>query len=128
VPSKSMRAMRYPVDLEWAAANNALSSAAQLRLEMRQPCGSWSVRSVPLSESRIRSCSGSLSRLAMERRLLEEEKQRLELEVERRLQAERLRIREATQNEGTYRARSWLRIVAGRSVVGRPRQINASEE
>ena len=30
--------------------------------------------------------------------------------------------------EGTYRARSWLRIVARRSVVGRPRQINASEE
>ncbi|MGA8607815.1 MAG: DUF2130 domain-containing protein [Candidatus Sulfotelmatobacter sp.] len=37
--------------------------------------------------------------LRKERRTLEEEKQRLELEIERRLQAERLRIREATQKE-----------------------------
>ena len=37
--------------------------------------------------------------LRKERRTLEEEKQRLELEVERRLEAERLRIREATQKE-----------------------------
>jgi hypothetical protein len=37
--------------------------------------------------------------LRKERRLLEEEKQRLELEVEGRLQAERLRNREATQKE-----------------------------
>jgi hypothetical protein len=29
--------------------------------------------------------------------------------------------------EGAHRARSWLRIVARRSVVGRPRQINASQ-
>ena len=37
--------------------------------------------------------------LRKERRTLEEEKQRLELEIERRLQAERMRIREATQKE-----------------------------
>jgi hypothetical protein len=37
--------------------------------------------------------------LRKERRTLEEEKQRLELEIERRLQSERLRIREATQKE-----------------------------
>jgi hypothetical protein len=37
--------------------------------------------------------------LRKERRTLEEEKQRLELEIERRLQAERLSIREATQKE-----------------------------
>ncbi len=37
--------------------------------------------------------------LRKERRILEVEKQRLELEVERRLEAERLRIREATQKE-----------------------------
>ena len=30
--------------------------------------------------------------------------------------------------EGAHRARSWLRIVARRSIVGRPRQINASQE
>ena len=37
--------------------------------------------------------------LRKERRTLEEDKQRLELEIERRLQTERLRIREATQKE-----------------------------
>src|SRR5207253_10284638 len=30
--------------------------------------------------------------------------------------------------EGAHRARSWLRTVARRSVGGRPRQINASQE
>jgi hypothetical protein len=38
--------------------------------------------------------------LRKERRALEDEKHRLELEIERRLEDERLTIREATQKEG----------------------------
>ena len=54
-----------------------------------------------LAEKQGRLAAAESAELALrkERRLLDEEKQRLELEIERRLQAERLRIREATQKE-----------------------------
>lgn len=54
-----------------------------------------------LAEKQARLAEAENAELALrkERRTLEEEKQRLELEIERRLQAERLRIREATQKE-----------------------------
>jgi hypothetical protein len=54
-----------------------------------------------LAEKQAKLADAENAELALrkERRTLEEEKQRLELEIERRLQAERLRIREATQKE-----------------------------
>ena len=54
-----------------------------------------------LAEKQAKLAEAESAELALrkERRTLEEEKQRLELEIERRLQSERLRIREATQKE-----------------------------
>jgi hypothetical protein len=54
-----------------------------------------------LAEKQAKLAEAENAELALrkERRTLEEEKQRLELEIERRLQSERLRIREATQKE-----------------------------
>jgi len=54
-----------------------------------------------LADKRAKLAEAENAELALrkERRILEEEKQRLQLEVERRLQAERLTIREATQKE-----------------------------
>jgi hypothetical protein len=54
-----------------------------------------------LAEKQAKLAEAENAELALrkERRTLEEEKQRLELEIERRLQSERLRIRAATQQE-----------------------------
>jgi hypothetical protein len=54
-----------------------------------------------LAEKQGRLAAAESAELALrkERRALEEEKRRLELEIERRLQSERLHIREATQKE-----------------------------
>jgi hypothetical protein len=54
-----------------------------------------------LAEKQTKLAAAETAELTLrkERRTLEEEKQRLELEIERRLQSERLRIREATQKE-----------------------------
>ena len=54
-----------------------------------------------LAEKQAKLAEAENAELALrkERRILEEDKQRLELEVERRLEAERLSIREATQKE-----------------------------
>jgi hypothetical protein len=53
-PSSSMRAIKNPVDLDFAAADNELPSAAQLRFKMYHPCGSWRLRSLLFLRSRMR--------------------------------------------------------------------------
>jgi hypothetical protein len=45
------------VDLDFAAADNELPCAAQLRFKMYRPCRSWRLRSLPFLKSRMRTFS-----------------------------------------------------------------------